>query len=276
MNIRHLIITRFNVASPGREAAIRLKRGWLDERFILFEDICLPSVKAQSNQCFEWIIFFDVETPADYKEKISELTKVYPFKPVYTDSFDMRVLGPQIVRDCEPADFLLTSRLDSDDILADDYVARVQDVALSGKGKFVINFDQGAILQLNGSKQALYEYWDHSNPFSSMVEPFGLDAVTIWGVQHTELSQLGQVQHISGTPMWLQVVHGGNVSNRVRGTRVRINAYDDRFGYLRNFSCKVRENAFEFGLDRYFFGNVRLAKEFARKILKHLYRFIFK
>lgn len=276
MKIRHLIITRFNVASPGREAAIRLKRGWLEERFKLFEEICMPGVSSQTNKNFEWVVFFDVKTPDEFKSRINELVKLFPFRPVYTDNFDMQKLGPTIAKDFEAADYLLTSRLDSDDVISDDYVDTVQAIAIERKGRFVINFDQGAILQFSGNKMALYEYWDHSNPFASMVEPFDCSPTTIWGAQHTEIKNLGEILHVSGRPMWLQVVHGGNVSNRVRGKRVSISAYDKFFMFMRSISSSNVESRFELVFDIYVFGVGRQFKEAVRKVVKLIYKSIVK
>ncbi len=52
MAFTHLILTRFNLATPGRESAIRNRPGWLAERFDLFERICLPSVASQTCRDF--------------------------------------------------------------------------------------------------------------------------------------------------------------------------------------------------------------------------------
>lgn len=276
MITKHLILTRFNVASPGREAAIRLKRGWLDERFKLFEDICLPSVAAQSEKNFEWVVLFDVETPADYKDKINNLISVFPFRPVYTDSFDMRKLGPEIVKECTPADYLLTSRLDSDDILAVDYVEKLQKIASGLNGRFVINFDNGAILLLNNKRAALYEYRDASNPFASLIEKFAPDSKTIWGVQHTEIHELGEVVHVKGKPMWLQVVHGGNVSNRVRGRRVPAKKYNDDFLFMKSISSGINEGVVELFFDKYVLGALRSIRDALRSTAKFFYKSICK
>ncbi|MFZ2267525.1 MAG: glycosyltransferase [Azonexus sp.] len=276
MQTKHLIITRFNVASPGREAAIRLKRGWLDERFKLFEEICLPSVAAQTEKNFKWVVFFDVDTPVDYRERIDKLVVLFPFHPVFTDSFDMRKLGPDIVKNYGPADFLLTSRLDSDDILAANYVEILQKIASDLNGRNVINFDNGAILLLNKNKPALYEYHDDSNPFSSLIESFGTDSKTIWGVQHTDIHELGDVVHVQGKPMWLQVVHGGNVSNRVRGRRVPIGKYRSDFNYTDEVSVGVNESVLELLYDKYVCGAIRRVREYIRSIVKFFYKLIFK
>ncbi|MEM1060752.1 MAG: glycosyltransferase, partial [Planctomycetota bacterium] len=60
--IRHVILTRFNLRSSGREAKYRATAGWMDERFDLFEKFTVPSINAQTDQDFVWFVFFDAET----------------------------------------------------------------------------------------------------------------------------------------------------------------------------------------------------------------------
>src|SRR5699024_5631983 len=62
----------------------------------------------------------------------------------------------------------------------------------------------------------VYERTDRVNAFCSVVEP--ADApLTCWVDWHNRLSRHMPVREIRGAPAWLQVVHGSNVSNRVRG-----------------------------------------------------------
>ena len=83
----HVIQTRFNLATPGRELAIRTQPGWLLERFQLFELWCLPSVAAQTSRNFTWLIYFDEGTPEVFRKRIANLQRVFPFVPVFTGLF---------------------------------------------------------------------------------------------------------------------------------------------------------------------------------------------
>lgn len=83
----HVLMTRFNLATPGRESAIRNRPGWLAQRFDLFERYCLPSVAAQTVRDFKWIIYFDKDTPEDFRARIERLREVFPFTPYFTGLF---------------------------------------------------------------------------------------------------------------------------------------------------------------------------------------------
>ena len=229
--IKHYILTRFNVASPGREQAIRLRPGWLAGRFELFEKYCLPSVASQTIKEFEWIIFFDNTTSDHFREKIITLQKVFPFRAEFTHLSDMREIAPQAVRKNHSANWLLTSRLDSDDILAVDHVARLRAIIGPVRSQ-VINFLEGTILSVNRKGPRLYRIEDHSNPFASLLEPLRPEAKTIWGEKHVDISKMTPVRQIAGRPAWMQIVHGGNVSNRIKGERVAIADYRDAFPHL--------------------------------------------
>ena len=68
-----------------------------------------------------------------------------------------------------------------------------------------------------------------SNAFMTWVEPFDDEARSALGVPHMRIDEFGEVVHLGPPAGWLQVVHGGNVSNKVRGRRVSAAAARDRF-----------------------------------------------
>lgn len=69
MRFRHFVVTRFNICindafkqviGPVIRAPIDTSNGaWLDARFKVFEMTCLPSVVAQAEQNFAWILVVD-------------------------------------------------------------------------------------------------------------------------------------------------------------------------------------------------------------------------
>jgi glycosyltransferase involved in cell wall biosynthesis len=273
--MKHIILTRFNVVMPGWNSQVNLEPSWLNERIKLFEEICLPSVAAQTNQNFEWLVFFDSKTPDAYISKINKLLEKFRFQPIYIDVFDIKAIRNNVFKYSTEDSMLLTSRLDSDDVLAIDYVKVLQSISDGITDKRIINFDNGAILFSKGNSHSLYQYEDMSNPFTSLLEPFEDGFSTILALKHTELHTFAEVVHIKGKPMWLQLVHGGNVSNRVRGKRVRINQYNDGFIYMRTISSIVKENDFAIFLDNKVLGTYRNLRDFFRMILKYIY-FYFK
>ena len=211
--IVHVIMTRFNLATPGRESDIRTKPGWLSRRFELFERFCLPSVGAQTRTDFTWMIYFDEGTPTEFRERIERLRSEVPFVPYYTGLF--RSEGwPRSVRETLPAaDWLLSTHFDNDDALASDHVERLRAAAEGALRRGALNFDRGLIR----TDRRLYALTHRSNAFFSFLEPWGPEMKTCQSVGHMRIAEEGPVTQIGGGPGWLQVVHGDNVSNKVRG-----------------------------------------------------------
>lgn len=252
VRIKHVFLTRFNIPSPGRELYLRSQPGWLADRFRLFRDYCLPSVAQQTERDFEWVIFFDEQTPAEFKQIISDLQAVVPFQAEFTDLFMMPEIIPSVLPRYADCDWLLTTRLDSDDILAVDHVARLREAARAGISQ-VFNFPNGAILSTRTAVPRLYQIVDRKNPFASLLEPMSLKARTIWHEIHVNIARLAPVTQIEGRPAWLQVVHGGNVSNRIKGTRVRLSSMVDLFPTISALHDMGEESDLEITAENYLY-----------------------
>ena len=214
----HIIMTRFNLATPGREFALRTQPGWLAERFDLFERYCLPSIAAQTTRDFHWIIYFDEATPDVFRERVEAARKVFPFVPYYTGLFPSTGWRDSVLETFSPKTrLLLTTRLDNDDALANDFVARLHDWVEANDHRLgAYNFQNGLIRQ--GS--AVYAIKHRSNAFFSWLEDVSPELRTAPSIQHMKIAQEGPVFQKSGEPGWMQVVHESNVSNKVRGWRV--------------------------------------------------------
>lgn len=119
----------------------------------------------------------------------------------------------------------MTTNLDNDDGVAADFVDRLQQAAALTRGqRTALYLPRGLIL----SGTRLFARTDRSNAFCSVAEPWQ-DAATCWADWHTLLGRSMRVRLVAGPPGWLQVVHSGNVSNRVRGFRVDPESYRQRF-----------------------------------------------
>ena len=223
----HVIMTRFNLATPGRESAIRNRPGWLAERFALFERYCLPSVAGQTCRNFHWILYFDAATPPEFRDRIEACRRIFPFVPYFTGLFPASG-WPRSIHETfafQP-DMLLTTRLDNDDALALDYVERVQAaVRQAGLAPGGYNFTNGCIL----GDGALYRLAHPSNAFFSFLAPYRDEVVTAPSIQHMDLARHGAVRQIGGPGAWMQIVHGGNVSNKIRGQRITAAEIDGAF-----------------------------------------------
>lgn len=223
----HILMTRFNLATPGYESELRNKQGWLEERFTLFEEVCLPSVANQTNMDFKWIIYFDIETPPNFRKQIERLQREFPFYAYYTVLFPASGWSRSLQEVWKlDKDLVLTTRLDNDDALSADHVDRLHWKVENN------NYSVGGYNFLNGyiiSNGRLYRVTHPSNAFFSWLSSMAKEIKTAPSIQHMELSQHGPVFQIEGDGAWVQIVHGGNVSNKVRGWRVRPTGLNDFF-----------------------------------------------
>ncbi|OAN66862.1 glycosyltransferase [Sphingomonas sp. TDK1] len=262
----HVILTRFNIASPGREVAIRNSPGWLDRRFGLFEQFCLPSIAGQTERNFHWLVYFDKDTPAEFRERIERDRQIFNFTPRYVAMFDKGMIADDVRGLAMPGEQLIvTTRLDNDDALSSDFVARVQAEAADAPPRTVLNFTQGIAMR-NGQ---LYTASDHSNPFTSLVERDLAGVETIWAKSHHELGEKWTIVQVPSRPLWLQVVHGENVTNRIKGRLVSdveiINSFK-----IREDVAAERVSGAGVVFDHLVASPVRVLREAAIKLIKPL------
>lgn len=223
--MQHFVLTRFNIASPGREAPIRNAPGWLGRRFDLFEAYCLPSMAAQKPGTFRWLIYFDEQTPDEFRARIAAAQAIVPFDAIFVGPFRAGLAALDVAaRLTTKGGRLITTRLDNDDAVSSDFLERVKAEAEGFPDGTIINFKEGIALQ-NGR---LYTAADESNPFTSLVEQAD-KAETIWAAPHTELAMRFPLRQVVTEPCWLQVVHGENVANRIKGKRLADKAVLARF-----------------------------------------------
>jgi hypothetical protein len=224
MTVDHILLTRFNLPTSGVEGVIRAREGWLRNRVELFEHYCAPSVAAQTRPV-GWIIYFDPESPAWKLDRLAPLVERGLFRPIYRAS----VSDEELVSDLRetvpsPQSVLLTTNLDNDDGLASDFSERLIATRCA--------HDRAALYVTRGlvkSPRGLFLRRDPVNAFPSVRESWDAP-VTAWSEYHNEFPRVMPSIQVAGGPGWLQVVHGENVSNRVRGRLVSPGAYAGRFG----------------------------------------------
>lgn len=262
-SVDHVLLTRFNLPSKGYESLIRAQEGWLRDRMGLFEKYCLPSIRNQSDNNFSWIIYFDPESPQWLRDRIREINTDGIFSAV----FRAEVLGSELIEDIDRVvgprkRYLLTTNLDNDDGLAADFVRRIRTVAPSD-GSVAVYLTHGLIR----SGDATYLHSDPDNAFCSVLAPWS-EPKTCWADWHNLLGRSMPVVRLGGSPAWLQVVHGSNVSNRVHGRRVSPVSYARHFpGLLDDISHTTRAQLLK---DRLLLAPARLGRETARAAAKSL------
>ncbi len=224
---RHVILTPFSIPVP-RYAHIRAQPGWLEHRFELFEQYTLASMATQDTDNFVWIVYFDEATPEPFRERIEACRKLYDFIPFYTHCFDAPGWRESVIKVLkDPAEWLLTTRLDSDDAFASDHMRNLQNYVdtMAAPERCSLNMINGYVL----SDGRLYAHRHRSNAFASWLEPWSSDMITAQCIQHMKMAEFGPVYQVESPPAWLQVVHGSNLSNVVRGRRIKPDEASLRF-----------------------------------------------
>ncbi len=230
MAIPHVFLTRYNLPANRVEQSI-FSEEWLRNRTELFRAYTVPSVQQQTQlDQVRWIIYLDQSTPDWLRELIAGLENDALVLPRYLDSpLSEEMIQADIAQaagnDSGP---VITSNLDNDDGLALDYVARMRQAA---------DVDLPSVIYLvNGlieSRGSVYLRRDPSNAFSAVVDDLAATELRhCWSAFHNRLADMMPAVRVLGTPAWLQVVHGVNVSNRVRGELARASDYSNLFAGL--------------------------------------------
>lgn len=198
MALTHFLITRFNIVQSWYFSCAKIGRGttiqtdeWLDNRFMLFERYCFPSVKAQTAS-FAWLVLFNSETPQKYKERIvAYQTQMPNFVPLYLEPYgdETQIVKDYISTHCQ-TDTLLTTRMDNDDMLHADYLAWIQQAAKPTDHRQILNYAEG--YQYDVQRMVLYRMYYPDNHFYSVLEPYTMDFHTCLGIDHSDLSLYGE------------------------------------------------------------------------------------
>lgn len=230
MSYNHFIITRFNLKFPdvtgGKNTSVIgvPANEWLANRTDLFMKYCLPSVLNQTSVNFKWLLYFDISTNKDFIQKFTELErqnsgliKIYladgykNFLDRYTE--DVIALCD---KDCS---YIITTRLDNDDIIHKDFVAKIQE-NYNEQEFMAVNFVK--ILMLNpGNLRKLHIDYSFSNHFISLVERIRDGRIIgCYSRGDREWNRKNEILHIADKPYCAEVISGTNLLNRFRGLPV--------------------------------------------------------
>jgi hypothetical protein len=273
---QHFILTRFNLllwnkAKDGRK--VRTTK-WLEHRFALFEKFCLPSIKSQTCQDFDWIVLFDSMTPELFKTRIAEFQMSCPqLIAVYVEPKDGRFFAEifraeMIKRLC--AKRVVSTYLDNDDALNVRFVEDLQHRVRTLNDDTFIFYDEG--YQYYTEDKYMMRIVYTKNHFVSVVEegcPTTLKGIFGYG-SHYYINKIkgAKIEHVKGLRMWCEVVHEKNVMNDAKFLRSKM---------VRNRDLLQREFAIDetvtSGIGLYLFDFLpRYGRSFAKRVRDYLLR----
>jgi hypothetical protein len=231
----HYLITRYNVPLTGWETD---KRGvstrdaeWLSHRFKLFSQYCMPSVLAQTNPNFEWLIYIDEGTPEPHRTALQSLVSPHARISLRGTNGYFECLADinQTLQQAGAA-YVMTSRLDNDDALGAEYIATMQQ-AFQPKHGLLINILHGhgydtirkVGMRLRNIRQ---------NSFMSLVEKCNPEGnhISIRGFQHDQPPSHFTVVNVRHAHGWLKLFHDRNLKSEAFGMPVWTNAFASRYG----------------------------------------------
>lgn len=240
-HFKHIIITRFNLSKRWKvdkaENSV-LNIEWLDHRYKLFEDFCFPSLKSQTCQKFEWWVYFDENLDSQYKIRNEELNRDFKnFIPKYENSYDdfeinmPKDLHKKIIE--ERIDWLITTRLDNDDVLARNTIEIIQNNA-SFENLCLFEVPHGYTLEI-GEISILRKVTSFLNPFISIIEKVSIDTdiKSVYFQQHNKWKNIKK-EIISHEPQWIQLIHDKNITNYAFGKEVNPHGVKNRFNFNSN------------------------------------------
>ncbi len=217
----HYIITRFNLRNPNWEAKNGgkplLTDTWMDNRFRLFENFCLPTVLSQTNQNFTWLLYFDISTAEKHKKHILKLVNnATNIKVFFIDGMPVFYNNIQhyIAENSNDKKYIISTRIDNDDSIHKDFVKRIQEQFHFQKRE-VIDLLKGYSLQIKpeiilGKKDHIF------NPFISLIEE-NKNPKTVWSNSHNTWKIEKNVTFIKDERLWMVVIHQNNKTNNFNG-----------------------------------------------------------
>ncbi len=219
--MQFFFLTRFNILlwKNDKEGASVRTSNWLDHRFSLFEKFCLPSIKNQTCQDFEWIVLFDSTTPERYLAKVEKYQKECPqFVPVFVEPQKGRYFA-DIFREAIAKRLnvkrVISTYLDNDDALNVRFVEDLRQRASSVTDGTFFYYDEG--YQYYTEDRFLLQINYPRNHFVSVVEKGDQQSVKgIFGYgRHYYIDAIkgAKIEHVKTEPMWCEVVHQKNMLN---------------------------------------------------------------
>ncbi len=220
----HLLLTRFNLDYSNQDGKPYIcDENWHQQRFKIFMNYTLPSVQGQSSKKFKWIIFFNENLASVYMDKINEILHKMPgiqFIYVRPEEDHIKLLH-QYIRDYVTSQFLLTTRLDNDDVISIGLIKEVQRFfhlnAENTRDKgYIINASNGYQKELIFPfRKSMIQNYNYS-PFISLIskrsDSYGFR--TVLDKPHHEWNNLLTTLE---TDMigWTQLIHEHNLANHV-------------------------------------------------------------
>ena len=209
--LKHFLIVPFNAGCKDA--------GWLERRLKLFWAFTAPSIRAQTNQNFILVMLVDPDTPEDIKLELRLGLHAVLYETESWWAVDRGELVEDVneefsqffsdlLEDRHGAEWVITSRVDSDDALANNYIEETQKL-FREKEEFII-YPNG-VMWLKDSKESFVKK-TNSPPFGSLIEPGDGILKTVYYMSHGHIPRMKDHQRFGPALMWIHTYHGENLN----------------------------------------------------------------
>ena len=198
--------------SPEKRAAFLYSAQRLDERFHLFETLCLPGLVAQTDPDFTFLVLIGTDFPAPYRDRLRAALSGFPqARLVARPPGNHRQVCAEVINSHRTMNQpCLQFRHDDDDAVAVDFVARLRAAALDAPGliareRYVgIDFNRGFIAEARDG-QLLVQ--DTVTPFWGVALGMAVQAqerLTLMNFARHKLMRFMPTLSYSDSPMYVR------------------------------------------------------------------------
>jgi len=215
MRLRHYILTRYNLGLYERHIDPAI---WMPYRLRLFRRYCVPSIRAQTCQAFDWLVAIDTRTSQADRRQIVEAApnaRIIVNQSACTLNRFWSALVSTFATAAGGCDHVLTTRLDNDDMFAVDAVEALQTACRRNTRSRALDFRDNLFYHVR-NKNHRYVYIEHENAvgsaFVSYLEPCSSRCHTVLSRRHGAWTR----PQFVATQRTMAICHRANLGNRIR------------------------------------------------------------
>lgn len=218
----HVICMIFNLQYEGKPLPHEGNPSWLRNRLDIFKKYCLNAFANQTDKEFHLLLYCDSETPDPYRSELLELEHNYDFISIawdlsktYGDEYSEEKFKQSILDNYKRIrkndnEEVICSRFENDDI---PDVRYNEFVKLAHQHYNIISLGKGYYWDIN-TNQFLDSIFP-TGPFISVKSTLDNFISPLEDEHHNYITQRGGTPIITEDNLWIQLVHGDNLWNRL-------------------------------------------------------------
>ncbi|WP_273689880.1 glycosyltransferase [Ketogulonicigenium vulgare] len=165
----------------------------MERRLWTFENITIPSIKAQTDKNFTYVVLASDVMPAIYQQRLIEICANIPqVTVIFSEKRNLGdVIKPVLADLWDTHDDVVQFRLDDDDAIAINYVEKVHDYArrLAGIGAFAITMTRGLTAVISRKEPLWYAFYNRPFQSAASIIRFANRDRTVFDVGHYAMQQ---------------------------------------------------------------------------------------